>query len=266
MKELTDIEIKKIQLGILEYVTEFCERENISYFLGFGTLIGAVRHRGYIPWDDDIDLIMPRPDYERFINSYNFENEDYKIYSHTIEKSYPYPFVKVANKRTVIIEKMKPNLKQVGVNIDIFPIDGLPSSLIEKEKQYKKVFQMKRILSLWNYSSSKVKFSFKGIVKRIISCFDFYIIVNRIDNKARLYNYNKANDVGMIVWSGSTKVPSISKKVFEDYKLEFFEGKEYRIPIGYHEWLTKIYGDYMKLPPIEQRVSHHDFKAYFIEH
>ena len=98
MKEITGEELKKIQVEILDNVVEFCQRHNLRYFLAYGTLLGAVRHNGYIPWDDDIDIHMPRPDYEKFIGLYNSEAGNNEVVSHELDSNYRVAFAKVYRK------------------------------------------------------------------------------------------------------------------------------------------------------------------------
>lgn len=265
VKELTEIEIKKVQLSILDFVADYCEKNKISYFLGFGTLIGAVRHKGYIPWDDDIDLLMPRPDYEKFVSMFYNENSHYKVFTNDITNSYPYPFAKVSDQRTLLVEATNANLKEVGINIDIFPIDGIPDNLIERERLFGKIIKIKNILFYWTIPFSSNRARYKNMILKLIKCFDYNYFVKKMTKFAKMYKYETAKEVAMIVWSSSKSVPNVSKEVFEEYKLEIFEGNKYRIPAGYHEWLTKVYGDYMQLPPEENRITHHDFKAYSLD-
>ena len=103
MREIGIEELKEIQINILDYVDDFCKRHHIKYFLSGGTLIGAVRHKGYIPWDDDIDICMLRSDWERFVELFSKEkNTDYRVYSHLIEKSFVFPYAKVSYEKTIL--------------------------------------------------------------------------------------------------------------------------------------------------------------------
>ncbi|MFR5682857.1 MAG: phosphorylcholine transferase LicD [Clostridia bacterium] len=120
-------EIKSIQLDILSQVANYCDRNGLRYFLAYGTLLGAVRHKGYIPWDDDIDIMMPRPDYMQFINSFNNEKCALRVGSHYLDKNYPYVIAKVYDTSTLCKENIDVEYS-IGINIDVFPIDGLPET------------------------------------------------------------------------------------------------------------------------------------------
>ena len=127
MRKLVRKEIKNYQISILKAIDSFCKDKNITYFLSGGTLLGAARHAGYIPWDDDLDLMMPREDYDRFTNE--FKNEYLKIYSLATVSDCRFPFMKVYDKRTLVAEDSFKNEMVYGVFVDIFPLDKAPSKL-----------------------------------------------------------------------------------------------------------------------------------------
>lgn len=265
MKRLSLEEIKKIQIDILDSVSEYCESKGISYFLTYGTLIGSIRHKGYIPWDDDIDLAMPRPDFERFIREFNSLSSDYKVFSTAQDKDYPYPFAKVAYERSVIIEEENESFKNVGINIDIFPIDGLPQSQEEQDKLFKRIQSVKRILNMRNLPPKEGRAFYKNLALKSLKIINYRPLVKKISDIAQENIYGESDYVGMIAWSGASKIPTVSKDLFENYIMGDFEGKKYRIPVGYHDFLTTTYGDYMQLPPEEERVPHHHVKAFLKE-
>ena len=123
MKEIGIEELKRIQIGILKHLDAFCNENNLKYFMCGGTLLGAVRHKGFIPWDDDIDIMMKREDYDKLIELYpKNDNSNFKLFSYELDKSFPYPFAKMDDFRTIFEEEINDSYK-IGVNIDIFPID-----------------------------------------------------------------------------------------------------------------------------------------------
>lgn len=128
MKEINTEDLKRIQIQILLHIDVFCTKHELRYFISGGTLIGAIRHKGFIPWDDDIDIMMLREDYEKFIVLYSQEDKSpYHLYSHNQLHSYPYPFAKMDDSRTILKEDINEAMV-FGVNIDIFPIDIAPRS------------------------------------------------------------------------------------------------------------------------------------------
>ena len=142
MRKIEDIqELRQIQMGILDEVHRFCESHNLRYFLSSGTLIGAVRHKGYIPWDDDIDIYMPRKDYEEFLQIYHDENGVYRAINPQVESHYYYTFAKVVDLRTKMVETETEGY-EIGVYMDIFPVDYVPDDVQERER----VFRQKKLL------------------------------------------------------------------------------------------------------------------------
>lgn len=129
-------DLKRLQLDILKHVDSFCKKTDIQYSLAFGTLLGAVRHNGFIPWDDDIDICMPRPSYERFVREFNDPSGIYECLTYEKDSNYLWPFAKVSDQRTVVVEQARyvDKYKNLGVNIDVFPVDATTTN---NEKQLK---------------------------------------------------------------------------------------------------------------------------------
>ena len=265
MVELNLEEMKKIQLGILDAVADFCDKNQINYWLDSGTLIGAVRHKGYIPWDDDIDLGMLRPDYDRFLELFNKENPVYKAYSVENNPDFLYPFAKVLDTRTVLYEPDEKGVKSC-VNIDIFVYDNAPDDDRKVAKMYKK---RDKYVSLHNvrvrlYLSKNRPLV--HLIKKLIYPFLLVLPKNyfakKIVKNSTKFKRKDTKRIGN--FTSITKV-CCDKELFAGSVPVEFEGKIYKAPQGYDAWLTAFYGDYMKLPPEEKRVPHHSFKAYRIE-
>lgn len=269
MRQIGLDELKRLQLQILDEVVEFCNRHQIKYFLLGGTLLGAVRHQGYIPWDDDIDIGMLREDYERFLELYSKEQGDYYIYSTEVNKLSSYFFIKVCMKGTLTVDDFVSKNEPFGVNIDIFPIDRVSVenalSLMNKVSFWRK-FRDAKILGAVQYLKNKKKYlPIKLIVKILATFFTYEFIFDRINKLIQQERTKHGNiKMGHILW-GYGHRELVKSDIFDEMILLPFEGKQYSVPKKYDEWLTSVYGNYMELPPVEKRVANHNFTAYFLE-
>ena len=155
MKTVSDSELKTIELEILREVAAFCDAHGVRYYLACGTALGAVRHDGFIPWDDDIDLALPRPDYERFLSL--FRSEKHTVLDSRFDDRYPYAFAKVSDNATCLVENIEQPFP-MGVYIDLFPIDGLPANEAERKRHLKRIAWDLRILSWKRISGEEISF------------------------------------------------------------------------------------------------------------
>lgn len=264
MKELNIEEVKCIQLQMLSSFVNYCENNNLEYFLCAGTAIGALRHNGYIPWDDDIDVMMPRKSYEKFLSSY--VNDSYEILSCWNNNDYVYPYAKLTDKSTVLIESI--NLpKNFGVYIDVFPIDNLPSNKIIVKLMYlfryyldikwgsQTAIEKKRtIIKTIEYRVSKWLFRNSSVLNT----------AREIDKFCRTFDNQDTRLMGRIV-SGYGLVEVVKSETFEKNIYVDFEQLRCRLPIGYDNYLRNIYGDYMTPPPIAEQVLKHSATVYYKE-
>lgn len=252
-------ELRSIQLDLLQKTAEFCDKNGLRYFLCGGTLIGAIRHKGYIPWDDDIDIAMPRPDYDRFVKIFNRSENYYQVVSLETNPEYAYAFAKVYDNRTELKE-LHYNGIPFGVYIDIFPADG-----VKDAAQIRKIMLLHKILNAKKANYSRRKLLNKIIntlAKLILLPFSAQQIARWMDNEARKYAFGSVPCAGLIA-NPLGVGEKVEKSVFESDIYKEFEGRKYPVPIGYDTWLWSIYGDYMQLPPEEHRVSHHTFDAWW---
>ena len=274
MQEIELSELKNIQLNILKYIKKICNENGLRYYLCGGTLLGAIRHGGFIPWDDDIDIFMPMPDYKKFIELFNenkIDTENYILFNPYKIKKYHYLFSKLVDKRTVLIENNSPKIENLGVNIDIFPICGLPNV---KEKRLLFIDSLKESYdkfiktddSLWNYSKNK----YKRILKTIIR-YPYYILnknknmKNIILNMMEEYSFDDSDFVAFYFTIYNIEREITRREVYSKTIDIKFEDDYFSAAVGYDEYLSNLYDDYMKLPPIEKRITHHDFKAFWRE-
>lgn len=258
-------ELKKIQLDILKYVASFCDKNGIKYWLTCGTLLGAVRHSGYIPWDDDIDIGMLRDDYNRFLSLFNDNAPTkYKLLDHTIQNDYFLPFGKVADLTTVLYEPDEKGLK-LNVNIDIFIYDYAPQNHRKLLRAYKRCARLRDLNLLRNYSFSTTKCRIKRflikIIKFFISVFPKDFFVKRINSVAIKCGGKSKSFLGNFL--SYTKIQCPTELIKSTVKIQF-EDDFFFAPVDYDSWLKAFYGDkYMQLPPVEKRLSKHTFIAYY---
>lgn len=265
MKKMDSSELKKYQVGILDYVHEFCVKNNIKYFIDSGTLLGAVRHGGYIPWDDDIDVGMLREEYDVFREKFTDETGRYVFASVETDKKCPFAHGKVYDTHTVLYEPDERGRK-LAVNIDVFVYDDAPEDDALLEEQYKKR-DIYRYLNnrRTGVPASDVPFKTKVVYYTfhyVLKVFPFNFFTKMVSKNSQRYKGENTSRVGN--FTAYTKM-ICSKRVFDEFIDIEFEGKKYRAPKGYDEWLRAFYGDYMELPPEEKRVSTHRFVAYSIE-
>ena len=257
MNYLTLDEVKKCELNILKYIDYICIQNNLRYFLSFGTLIGAVRHKGFIPWDDDIDISMPREDYDRFVEIMK-ENphERYRIVTPET-KNYPYAFNKVIDCQTVVEEDYVNKFEPNGLWVDIFPIDGFIEN--KKTLKYKVCDLMESARALASYEICPPKHRKHKIVWIIARLIGYKFFQTKVINICRAVPYTKGNYVG---YAFGVNFSIFQKDFFENLVKIPFEDSEFYVPSQYNEYLKINYGEYMVIPPKEKQTSH-SIKAYY---
>ena len=263
MKEIGLKELRDLQLDILQNVHDFCVAHGIHYSLAYGTLLGAIRHKGYIPWDDDIDIAMLRPDYEKFMREY--KDEVYRFCECRLDKDIHIGFGKVEDTRTIIIEAG--NTKNLGVTIDVFPIDDLCDSY-EESVSYFKSFK-------WNWLIRKAKYRELSIVKSwwkrvavvLLKTLFLPLSVHELTLKniqrAKAHVNAQSQYVGLICDPNGTMVEIMERKIWSEYQLTPFENRQFYAVKDADGYLSHEYGDYMKLPSKEQQIPKHDFIAVY---
>ena len=265
MKKVTKQQLRKIQLIELQILKEFdkiCQKNNLKYILVGGTLIGAIRHNGFIPWDDDIDVSMPRDDYNKFVEIQKKELDKTKYYFQSIETDAEFGllFGKMRRKNSIYSESTCPlDEKKQGIWIDIFPIDKIDDNRILAFFTFQKIFYYKTIIAF----KQNYKFASKGVKKIIQTIIKILSKLYTLESAKKKYfstikQTNKKNSNKVINHGGTYLLKEITdKKYYENITTHKFENETFNIPKDYDEYLTQIYGDYMKLPPKEKQVSNH---------
>lgn len=254
-KDLSNLDkLRIIEIDILDEIVRICDKHNLKYFLAYGTLIGAVRHKGFIPWDDDIDIWMFREDYDKFAKICDTElGEKYYYQDWHKEKDYPYNFAKVRMNGTTVIQNgiTKLNMHN-GVYVDIFPLDKINSNTFIKDR--KKINILKIIMGM-RYQDFQDRGFIKNAVVRLIKIFIPKKWVHNSIDKINISNNNENCDKCGSKMSNIEAVFDLD--AFEKCEIQF-ENRCYIVPAGYDIILSTIYGKYMELPPIEKQVSNHD--------
>ena len=250
---------------MLNYISNICEKNNIKYSLIGGSLIGSIRHKGIIPWDDDIDIILMPEEYKKLLKILIKNKSEYKILIPGKNNSYPYPFCKIYNPKTVLIEKRQKEFGEYGIYLDIFAYHYISNNKLIQFFHYKMLTFLKILLSASMLKKEELN-NETNCLKRIrnrISCLigqekliKYYI--NLCDKKKKKTKYVLSN------WPTYGLKKEIQKSNnFDNYKNVKFENIDAMITENYDKVLKTTFGDYMKLPPKEKRVSNHNSIAYW---
>lgn len=271
MEELNKGEMQSISLEILHIVAGICEEQKLRYVLIYGTLIGAVRHHGYIPWDDDVDIMMPRPDYDKlqeFLKHHIHEYPHLQVFNREECPEYPYMITRISDDR-YILDMANEKPFGMGVFIDIYPYDGLGKT---KKEAVKYGLKGDRLSSLC-YQATRKHFAIEmtaSTVRKVLK-FPAYLYAkmrgkdyfqNKLERLARIKDYDASEYVGCVIWLSGGKKDIFPRKWFDETIMMPFDKYEFRVPKNYDAVLRHGYGDYMQLPPEKDRIGHHFYKVY----
>ena len=254
-------ELQNKLLEILTWFIKFLEDNNITYYAVGGTLLGAVRHKGFIPWDDDVDIAIPRPEYNRLIKIFNKKREHYVLETpYDGNKDYLYTYSKLYDTNTTLVERQRKPLKR-GVFIDIFPLDGAGNSYEEALSFYKKNNKSNSLLIAKTCAIRKQRKWYKNILIILARLIPFVNLKNlslKVDNGFSRKGYEE--NLYVSNFCGSYRTKEINEKRIFGKPQEFeFENIKIKGPEYPNEYLNRIYGDWKELPPTEKRGVQHSF-------
>lgn len=257
-------ELQNKLLDILVWFDAVCQENKLNYYLVGGTMLGAMRHQGFIPWDDDIDVGMPREDYKKLASILSTKKDGKYVLEtpETDAKEYYYPCSKIYDTTTTLIENTKAKIKR-GIYIDVFPLDGIGDSQEEGKENYKKIHRLHYFLLSRVTGIRKGRSFFKNAAVIMMKIIPEFLINNKrilkmLTTACQQRSFEKSSFVGNLVgaWQAKEIMPKVvfgtpTKVLFENVEVFGVECPD--------EYLTYLYGDWRKLPPPEKQVSHHDF-------
>lgn len=271
MKELTLKELQAFSLNILKDIHRFCEKENIRYTLAYGTLIGAIRHQGFIPWDNDIDICMPRPDYERFIKTYKSCKFQLAFFGKECKHDCLIAYARVFDNSETTSRNAHWIAKPAGVWVDIFPLDGVPNDLNDFKilysnlhKEWEQIIprkiQFERISHCIGLKN-KIKLFRKKV--KYLNGFGGHRMQKEYNKKITQIPFESAKFYSQLTVMDNGPVEHFPVSIFNDRTLLQFEDAQFYAIKDYNTVLRAVYGDYMQLPPENDRKPHQSFIKFF---
>ena len=272
MRRINDDELKKIQFALLKEFKNVCELIKVNYSLIGGTLLGAFRHKGFIPWDDDIDVCMTRDDYHVFCD-FCFKNKtNFVLLNHETNENYGYLFAKLYDPNTIQNELLANRKKiSLGVHIDLFIYDAMGDTYKKAKKEFNKSSFKRELLVAANWKKYQKSKTHSWVFEPIRFCLfllsrpvQYDCLIKKIE---KIYTSKRFESISYVANLASDKRSKsiIERSCFDKYVELEFEGELFKVFQGYETYLKSMYGDYMKLPPEEKRITHHTFEAFYKE-
>ena len=268
MKSSKIRDMQLAELEILKEIQAICEKNNLRYYMMGGTFLGSIRHKGFIPWDDDADIALPRNDFEKFIKIFNKEckNNNCLLTSYKNDETYLYYTPRVKNAEVCIINNSKTIKRKVEAWIDIFPLDGMPKSKIMQQIHKYRLLKRRALLKLSDFDSQvSISNKNRNILEKTLIALGKHTTIStilntkkqliKLDQLLRKYPFEKSEYV--VNFMGAYRFKEMfPRRIYENIDYYQFENLRLPAPKDYDTVLTQMYGDYMKLPPEHERNKH----------
>ena len=249
MRQIEVKELRRVQMDLLNVTKKICTENNLRFYLTGGTLLGAIRHNGYIPWDDDIDIVMPMKDYKQFMDIINSSTEYTMVSAYNNREGFFGFFGRLIAPGTCIKTWDYPYMATIGINIDIFPLYGVPDDMDEANKFADKMERLNTELSAEFIEHEDLTERYFELQKQILDMMDYY-------------DFDDSHNIAYLL-SRHKKKEIMPRSLYSETVMRKFEEEEYPVPGGYNEYLIRLFGEkYMELPEEKDRQSVHNYKAF----
>ena len=268
MRRIEDEEIKPITFEVLKHVKELCDAEGIRYFLAYGTALGALRHSGFIPWDDDVDVYMLRSEFERYVAADAKAGGRYRLVCTENQPGYTLPLPKVIDTKTLLHQTDQIESFELGVYVDVFVLDAVPAEESERKSFYRKLDGAQKGWSRSQYAPTEKTNLARRAGKAVLRA------VGPRHYSVKIDEISKAEDAKGVTGLVCPSTYCVYGRERETYPISWFTGEErihefsgvdFSIPPKAEDYLSRVYGDWEQLPPVEERKSHHCFEAFWRE-
>lgn len=259
-----DNKLQPLALNLLKVFIDICEKNHLRYYVIGGSLIGVLRHKGFIPWDDDIDIGMPREDFDKFVSIENYP-EGYGYISHKNTPEWKFAFGQFIDKESEIEILLNEKPRKANVWLDIFPIDGIPGGAL-KSKQVKKILHLRYLIQIPNLKTQVAKRANRPMKEKIVlkllhwlpvgMFLDSKKLLTKLENILHEYKFDECEYAGNLLGRYREREVVPQRYFGEPLKLPF-EDMEVCVPAMYHELQTALYGNYMQIPPADKRETHY---------